>query len=203
MRIIRHLKSRPLITSAPFNRARGILVKHFFIAWVLAATPVVTLASPVSYDVTFTATTGPSGIGQLTWDSSTLLMSGFSWDFGAGRIGSFTDAALATVIPTDLGTIGALVWENITGEDVSQVDSFLTLFGAAFSPGTTFPSGDSPGLFFNTGTYVAGDLTTDERFSAGAISVHASTAIPEPGSLALLAMGLAVVLTRKKLSAAV
>jgi hypothetical protein len=152
-------------------------MKRILLACLLAAAPMAAVAIPVLYEVTFTATSGPNGFGQFTWDADTLEMTGFTWDFGGGQTGGITDFALLLDIadtigdpPGSLGTPGALIWENITGEDTSPLSSAISLFGPALLPGTTFTGHPNPAIGFLIGGRMRSRTRTRSRLSARASS---------------------------------
>ena len=174
-------------------------MKRIILACLFAIAPAVASAIPVDYDVAYTATAGPSGVGSLTWDASAKSMTGLAWDFGSGRVGGVVDSSLAQTLGG--GTFGAMAWEMITGEDVYPSLLISVQFNG-FPPltaGTTFPSGAIPGIqFLAGGNYLFRDISNNQTQSQGTVSVRARadtpTPVPEPTSLALLALGLAVAL---------
>ena len=68
-------------------------MKKRVLGWIaasLVAAPMVASALPIQYDVTYGATTGPSGVGSFVFDQDNGAMSDFRWDFG-GTIGGISD----------------------------------------------------------------------------------------------------------------
>jgi hypothetical protein len=74
-----------------------------------------TQADPVLYSVAFDGSgAGDPGTGSFLFDDATGVMTDFIWDFGAGRTGGFTDAALAE-------SLGALFGDITFGEGLFEM----------------------------------------------------------------------------------
>jgi hypothetical protein len=174
-------------------RAWKQMLVLFATATCCALAPIAARATPISYNFTVTATTGPlagtSSSGTFTYDSSVV----------------------PAILPADVNQTGlltdlAFVWDGISydettantgslGFDAAGVLSFA-FFGTDCGTGTcTVPPGTeawsastlgSPlGFFFYA---IAGG--PEETFQ-GRVSVSGPVRVPEPGTLTLLALGLA------------
>lgn len=170
-------------------------MRRWILLCLLACAPASSFAVPVSYDLTFTATEGPSGTGGFDWDAATLTMTALSWDFGGGRTGGMLDVSLANALSSG-ATLGQLLFELITGNDLSIVSNNIGNVSIT-QPLTSFPRFTT---FIRGGEY---SFRTDANLtaSAGGIAALASTPpptnVPEPATLALLLTGLAVLIFRR------
>jgi hypothetical protein len=164
------------------------------LAVLTVVAPIGTHAALLEYELTF----GPNdsdpdgGIGFFHWDTSTQLISNLNWDFGGGNTGGVNDATAQW----DLNVLGAsrarFVFEILTLTDVHPTNctgatacSSTFLIGSVNGfPGVPFTLGE-----LNNGPFYSYEPTT--RGSLGARLVGEVQQAPAPGSLALLAIGLA------------
>ena len=160
------------------------------IAASLLSAPMLAGAVPIQYDVTYTATTGPSGAGSFMFDIDDNKMSGFQWDFG-GVVGSFPDFGLNNPLPPNGATFGQFIFEMITHIDVQP--AFNCTFSCSFSstaPARTFilRAGSSPTTY---------ELQQGALFSTGFVT-FTTASVPEPATLGLLVLGLLAAGARRR-----
>ena len=178
-------------------------MRRYIILCLLAIAPA-SHAVPVAHDVTYSnsTNTGIAGTGSFLWDIDTLQMTSFVWDFGSGRTGGITDAALA--MPFLAGaTRGAGLYETMTimdgGPDVIAAPAIPHDYVAGHLFGS-FP-GSNHFVRFGFGdsnSYQFINASTNEIAERGVVSVTARS-VPEPGSLALLAVGaIGMLLARRR-----
>ena len=156
-------------------------------------------ATPITYDVSYVAVSGPNGTGTATWDLDTLTMTGFSWDFGSAGSGTIPDSTLALAFGDPGGTAGSILYEAITGEHVNPFTVFNIGIGGSFGL-DSFPDSVN---FQAVGKYTL----FSENFEIGnlipvgmgSVSFSLPTIVPEPMTTALLGGGLLMLaLSRRK-----
>ena len=147
-------------------------------------------AVPVDYNVAFDATTGPSGVGSLSWDADLGVLSHFTWNFGGTYFGGL---ATFGADPLYGGTTGQFVFEILSQTDVHPGADCIA--GGGCSVAKLIDYGTGPlgalGISLSGGNgFGASYIFNSEQFlGTGKISLTA--AVPEPGTLALLVAGLA------------
>jgi hypothetical protein len=157
-------------------------------------------ASPIQYQFGLGATslTPDGGVGSFYWDDATHLISNITWDFGGGLTGGSNDANLDWSADIGSGgTFSELAFEVLTGQDVFAGAVCGCAFGLAGTDilGSAARSYGFPGTFIAFGR-IAGVLTyqvqTNSDSSVGTFqgAVIAPTAVPEPGILGLMGLGL-------------
>lgn len=73
-------------------------------------------AIPIKYDVTFSGSVGPNGVGSFFYDDSTQLMTNFNWAF-ANETGGLSDNLLSA---DPFGyTFGSFVFEMLSQTDAN------------------------------------------------------------------------------------
>jgi hypothetical protein len=176
-------------------------MRRLFVAIGLLTLASASFAVPIRQDITFTPSLvngGPAGVGSLVWDSETLLLSEVTWDFGLGRAGGISPSILGA--PLQGYTWGALLYEQMTGLDIISPPFTNFSFGTIFG---NFPSTYSGTAIFGTlglrsYEFVSWSGPTREVLATGTLTV-ATRGVPEPGTWALLVIGLAgIFLARRK-----
>ncbi len=163
-------------------------------------------AAPIAYTISFDASNagagalGPSGSGSFVYDASTSpgTMTNLVWDFGAGNTGGIPDATLSggageflfnifadTVDdPSSVGySLGPLTGTDLLGP-FPNVSAFFCWGILSFSCNMVNPLDDHGSYDF-----VGSGVTGGQIEYRGYLTVAQST-VPEPGSLALLGLGL-------------
>jgi len=160
------------------------------IAAGLFSAPMLASAVPVQYDLTYTATTGPNGVGSFTFDQDDNTMSAFQWDFG-GVLGNLADVGLNNPFPPTGVTFGQFIFEMITEIDVHPAANCT--FSCSFSSSSlarTFilRAGSSPTTY---------ELRQGALFSTGFVT-FTTASVPEPATLGLLVLGLLAAGARRR-----
>jgi hypothetical protein len=160
-----------------------------FLALLAVAAPLAANAVPVRYDMTFAATTGPSGTGSFFFDSTIGAITGFSWDFG-GVTGGIADGQYGTVDVFG-DTRGRFVFEMLSQTDAhSAVDCLHG--GCGTGDPITVGSGPLGTTSFSLNSTNGGPATYifsgTNGFDQG--SVILARAVSEPSTLALLAIAM-------------
>ncbi len=163
---------------------------RLLIAALLVTAPFAANAIPVTYDVTGTSDSGWTLTGQIVIDdgdivASTNLVSAFiSWSF------SWTDG-VDTLSNSNLDT-------SFIAGSLFEVDAALNVFDVDLCTGACAGAGsDWPEILVGTGFWDA-SITPDGnccvQLDGAAVAEWSgpnATAVPEPGALALLGLGLA------------
>ena len=166
-------------------------------------------AAPLSYTVTFNATTGQNGTGSFLWDADTQQMTRFNWFFADGT-GTFLDSGLAKTLysPGSARSVGALLyhlftdpvayWPSTNGLRSVGLGYFTTHFASWGDVVTSLPVLDMFAVSYSHDALVS----QYEMLALGPRTVLASGSviatptptrpIPEPASLALLLAGLGI-----------
>lgn len=190
-----------------------MILRKLYLSVLLALLPAGAWAVPVNYTFTLGANDidADGGTGSLFWDDETHLISQFGWDFGDGRNGSITDIYAGWGLPTFGGTFAEFAFEIVSGNDVHPAACGLgTGCGFSMSSPLLFVGWPDLGSLTaliefrvnadGTRNYVMwdGEVSHDGSFGAAV-----PTSVPEPGSFALLAAGLAAltVLRRRRVTA--
>jgi hypothetical protein len=162
------------------------------LALLLLALPIGVQATPIPYDVTFDADVGPDGTGSFFFDFDLGVITDFVWDFGGGIVGGVGDIYDNRDAFGD--TLGRFAFEMLSETDVHSAEDCigrcgvstgllgLAPFGATAFSIAGFYSGPTDGGAMYSFS-VGGDIVAE-----GFVSV---SRVPEPGTLALLAIGLA------------
>ena len=182
-------------------------MKAVFSAALLAATlflvPATADAAPIRYQINFgaTATDPAGGTGFFFRDDVTELLSDFTWDFGGGNTGGLVDASIDWAAPVFGGTLSNFLFEILTLQDVHPAACSTVLIGCSqgFNAGQVF---GYPGGFFafedqvntNAQTYFSAATGSTGSFS----TQLAPRVAPEPGTLALLALGMCGAYARRR-----
>jgi hypothetical protein len=139
-------------------------------------------AEPVLYSVAFDGSeAGDPGTGSFLFDDTDGLMTNFTWDFGEGRTGGFTDAELAEILGSQFGdniTFGKGLFEMFVGEftvptfsrsfsrDLGLIGPFPTTAEFCWGTGNSacgMPNGMFPTYeFVNDGVFFRGEITIAE-----------------------------------------
>jgi len=175
------------------------IIKAAALVAILSSLSLSTQAMSIKYDLTLSDIGFGTGTGSFMWDAGILSMTQLMWDFGAGQTGGTTDAVLAnTPFPEDT-SIGAFLFESITGLDVTSAigceSGGFGLCSISFSDiglTGTFPSVDI--LFEQTGQYSIDDGAG--RIGPGSVT---ASAVPVPAAVWLFgsALGLLAWIRRR------
>jgi hypothetical protein len=165
----------------------------------LVLTPIAAAAAPIKYQIDFgpSVTEPAGGTGFFFWDDVTELLSGFSWEF-AGQPGGIVDAAVNWSAPVFGGTKSTFLFEILTLQDVHpEACSGIVLgCGQNFNASELF---GYPGLMMQ---FVNATSTNAQLYSFGPLASQGSFSVrraqvPEPGTLALLALGIGSAFARR------
>jgi hypothetical protein len=146
------------------------------LALLLLALPIGAQATPIPYDVTFDADVGPDGTGSFFFDFDLGVITDFVWDFGGGIVGGVGDIYDNRDAFGD--TLGRFAFEMLSETDVHSAEDCIGRCGV--STGLLGLATDGGAMYSFS---VGGDIVAE-----GFVSV---SRVPEPGTLALLAIGLA------------
>jgi hypothetical protein len=168
-------------------------------AALLLGTSNVGNTAPVQYDVTYDATVGPSGVGSFSFDDATGLITDFSWDFGGGVTGGLFDSDFTSIVSGD--TLGRFIFEILSQTDVHPAvcdeagvcsSSGPIDFGSGplASAGVNFASnlGDVTYEFYTGCCYIGTNVVAEGNIE---IAESSESSVPEPGTLALIALAMA------------
>ena len=164
------------------------------LAGALLLVPAIAAAAPIGYQINFGATAAEpaGGTGFFFRDDVTELLSNFTWDFG-GSTGGIVDPSVNWSESVFGGTLSNFLFEILTLQDVHPADCSAVSTGCSSSfnasqlfgyPGDSIEFSDQVNT--NAQLYVLGNLGPLGSFS----TQLAPTAVPEPGTLALLALGM-------------
>jgi hypothetical protein len=152
-------------------------------------------AAPVAYLMSFTPTIGTSGVGTFSWDAALGVITDFSWNFGDGAFVGGMENSYG-MQDTLGGTRGQFVFEMLSEEDVSPsfdcTNECLTqgfvITGAAPGDAIQFSLNgiDSPG-----GARYSFRDDLGSLLARGLVTIAPQNAVPEPGALGLVGIGLA------------
>jgi len=166
-------------------------------ALTIGLTPQIAQAAPIPYTMIFDGSGGgDAGTGVFSWDDSTQLMTGLTWDFGAEGTGGVTEDRLIVS--------GAFLFNNIFNNVVDDpAIGYLTLLDSAdmippfpstsarFCWGSNSIACDVPDSAM--GSY---RFNHSDRLFTGYVTI-APAAVPEPGTFALVAAAAALIVRQR------
>jgi len=161
-------------------------------------------ATPITYNFSGTLLSGLGGnnsvTGQFTLDAATASITAFSLTTPAGLVtpANYTPLLVSALATTPNDNFVALRFE---GNGIAVFDHLHLLFqtslasfdGSTFFTGPVlFPGGnDGSSLVCNSSPLTTCSGTVFSSFTAGAATIQAPAAVPEPASLVLTTLGLA------------
>jgi hypothetical protein len=150
--------------------------------------PMMAGATPVQYDLTYDAVSGPSGVGSFVFDVDNGAMSNFNWNFD-GAVGGLADS-IFTFNPFH-DTLGRFIFEMLSHVDVHS-GADCTQGGCGFSTAVVgeAPFGASGFELSNSASGATYEFQQDTPILASGSVTLAPTSIPEPATLGLFGLGM-------------
>ena len=172
----------------------------------MGLTAICSFAAPVSYNITFTTTTGPApASGSFTYDSSAPLTSRFTgftvlWESGVFDLTAAANSG-EQFLGTDCGTVAssASVFAILSRQNVCANAAAITWNGGRPGGIVTFRFSDQE--LAGSGASISVNSSTpysDGLDASGTFSIASPSAAPEPSTF-LLALVPGVFLLRKRM----
>lgn len=165
-------------------------------ALTIGLTPQIAQAAPIPYTMIFDGSGGGDpGTGGFNWDDSTQVMTDLTWDFGAGRTGGLTPEVSSAFLFNRILNNGvedpATIGYGLGPISISLIppfpsDSALFCWGLSSIFCGVPTSGTASYMFEDSGRLFTGYVT------------NAPTAVPEPGTFALVAIAAAFIVRQRK-----